>query len=192
MGEKKIDFRKLEEARTQALQDQLKTKLKARQAGKDASLRRVVLAEVVEGQYEAASEILDDFMAGKTMFPTLVNRAKPHVVHAKDLINAVRLKRSFPNLSSLPMAKQQEILDHAVHHFEELKMTLKIVERLSRDEIVRDLRSTVWVVRSTVYVVLAILLLGFLLDMSHGLPTVCWRVFNDFSNHLFESLSKFI
>ena len=189
---KKIDFRKLEERRTQALQDRLKGQLKARQVGKDTSLRRAVLGCVVEGEYQQASQFIDEYLESKRMFQTLQLRAAPHGTHAKDLINAIRLKRNFPNLSTLPMSKQQEILDHAVRHFDELKMTLKVVEHLSRDEVVKDLRSTVWVIKSATYVIAAIVVASFVLEMSHGLQEVCWRVFNDYTDRMFEAISRFI
>ena len=189
---KKIDFRKLEERRTQALQDKLKGQLKARQVGRNTTLRRLVLGLVVEGEYEEAGQLIGDYLEGKRMFQILQRRAAPHVTHAKDLINAIRLKRNFPNLSALPMSKQQEILDHAVSHFDELKMTLKIIEHLTRDEVVKDLRSTVWVIKSATYVIAAIVVASFVLEMSHGLQEVCWRVFNDYTDRMFEAISHFI
>ncbi len=189
---KKIDFRKLEERRTQALQDKLKGQLKARQVGKNTSLRRLVLGLVVESEYEEAGHLIDDYLESKRMFQMLQRRAAPHVTHSKDLINAIRLKRNFPNLSALPMSKQQEILDRAVGHFDELKITLRIIEHLTRDEVVKDLRSTVWVIKCVAYVVAAIVVANFVLEMSHGLQEVCWRVFNDYTDRMFEVISHFV
>ncbi len=190
MDAKKIDFRALEEQRTQALRKELQTRLRSRQAGKDSTLRREVLSRVVDARYEEADLVLDEFVSLKRMYAVFINRGTPHVQHAKDLINAIRLKRDFPNLSQLPMTKQQEILDHAVSHFEELKMTLKMIEHISREEIVRDLRSTVWVIRCMVYSLAAIVAVAFLLDFNHGLREICWRMFNDYTNKLFELLSR--
>ncbi len=190
MDAKKIDFRALEEQRTQALRKELQTRLRSRQAGKDSTLRREVLSRVVDARYEEADLVLDEFVSLKRMYAAFINRGTPHVQHAKDLINAIRLKRDFPNLSQLPMTKQQEILDHAVSHFEELKMTLKMIEHISREEIVRDLRSTVWVIRCMVYSLAAIVAVAFLLDFNHGLREICWRMFNDYTNKLFELLSR--
>ena len=192
MEAKKIDFHALEEQRTDFLKKELQARLRARQAGKNSVLRREVLGCVVDARYEDAGIFLEAFVGLKSVYPGFVNRASPHIQHAKDLINAIRLKRDFPNLSHLVMTKQQEILDHAVSHFEELKVTLKMIEYISRDESARDLRSTVWVIRCATYAIAAIFVMGIFLAFDHGLKNICWRMFNDYSDKLFALLSRYL
>lgn len=186
---KKIDYEALEQQRSLALQDQLKSRLKSRQVGKDSSLRQLVLASIVESKYDNASDVIDEFIALKDVYPSLRMRVTPHANHAKELINAIRLKRNFPNLSQLSMSKQQEILDHAVNHFDELKLTLKMIEHLTREEAVKDIRSTVWVVRALTYTISAIVIMSFLLEFNSDLRFLIWGVFNDITDTMFSKLS---
>ena len=190
--ESKIDYQALEEQRSQAMQHQLKTQLRSMEVGKDDSLRRIVLGYVVESKYREAGEILDEYIKLKSSYPSLADRAKMHVSHAKDLINAVRAKRNFPNLSQLSMAKQQEILDHALGHFEELRITIKAIEVMTRDEAIKDIRSTVWVLRTIVYVVVGVVAAAFLVEFSGALGRPLWVVFNDFTDIGFNFLLKYL
>jgi hypothetical protein len=186
---KKIDYEALEQARSLALQVQLKAKLKNRQVGKDSSLRQLVLGAIVDSKYDNAADVIEEFLALKDAYPGLRLRATPHANHAKELINAIRLKRNFPNLSSLSMSKQQEILDHAVNHFDELKLTLKMIEQMTREEAVRDIRSTVWVVRTLAYTISAIVVMSFLIEFNSDLRFLIWGVFNDLTDVMFSKLS---
>jgi hypothetical protein len=136
----KIDYQQMEQARTKVLQNQLNQQLRTRELGNQYSLRRVILRMVVDGQYKEASEAIDVFMDAKAVYPGFRERSEVHVNHSKELINAVRAKRNFPNLSQLSMSKQQEILDHAIEHFDELRVTLKSIEHILKDETVKDIR----------------------------------------------------
>lgn len=186
----KVDYLALEKQRAEALQLQLKQQLKALEAGNKASLRRVVLRYVTEGLYKEASATVDEYMDLKKEYPSAITRGQAHVLHAKELINAIRAKRNFPNLSQLSIAKQQEILDHAIGHFEELKMTLKAIEYLVRDESIKDIRSTVWVLRTLFYSLTTIILASFLSEFMSTLSQPLWLVFNDLSNIGFDFLLK--
>jgi hypothetical protein len=186
--ESKIDYRELEAQRSEAIQERLKIQLRAREVGKNASLRRVVLRFVADGKYNDANMILDEYLQLKAVFPQLRDRSKLHVIHAKELINAIRAKRNFPNLSQLAMSKQQEILDHAIAHFEELKQTLRMVEAMVKDEAIRDMRSTIWVLRSLVYFTMLIVLTTFITEFSGSMGKPLWVVFNDFADNSFKFL----
>ncbi len=190
--ESKIDYQALEEQRSQAIQGKLNTQLRSMEVGKNDSLRRVVLRLVVEAKYSEAAEIIDEYVKLKSLYPAIVKRSMFHVNHAKDLINAVRAKRNFPNLSQLSMAKQQEILDHALKHFEELRLTVKAIEYMVRDEATSDIRSTVWVLRTLVYVVVGVVISAFLVEFSGTLGRPLWAVFNDFADIGFSLLLKYL
>lgn len=189
-GETKIDYRELEQQRSEAIQERLKIQLRAREVGKNASLRRVVLRFVADGKYNDANLIIDEYLQLKAIYPQLKERCRLHIIHAKELINAIRAKRNFPNLSQLAMSKQQEILDHAIGHFEELKQTLRLVESMVKDEAIRDMRSTIWVLRSLVYFIVLMVVASFIMDFSGSRGKPFWVVFNDFVDTSFKFLLK--
>ena len=188
----KIDYHALEVQRTEQLKAQLKAELRSRQAGRIHSLRRSALALVVEGEYEEASGIVDVYVELKAELPAVAGRTVGHVRHAKELINAIRAKREFPNLSQLAMSKQQEILDHAVSHFEELKITLRAIEQIVRDEVVKDIRSSVWVIRSLCYVIGAITLIAFVSDFPDMLARPFVEVVSYSLDRAFELIVRFL
>lgn len=190
--ESKIDYQALEKQRSDAVQHQLKLQLRSMEVGKNDSLRRVVLRLVVEARYADASMMIDEYLKLKSFYPAVGKRAKIHASHAKDLVNAVRAKRNFPNLAQLSMSKQQEILDHALGHFEELRQTIKAIEYIVRDEAIQDIRSTVWVIRTLVYVSVILLATAFVLEFSGALGQPLWAVFNDFADTSFKFILKFI
>ena len=182
----KIDYEALEKQRTELLQAQLKFELKSREVGKTLSLRRAVLRLVVDAKYKDAGEMIDSYIQSKKDFPSVENRARPYVVHAKELINAIRAKRNFPNLSQLSMSKQQEILDSAVAHFDELKFAIRYIEHAVKDEAIRDLRSTTWVLKTSVFTVLGVVLTAFMMDFNKSVGKPFWVVFNDFVDKGFD------
>lgn len=186
----KVDYQALEKQRAEMLQNQLKQQLRALEVGKNSSLRRIVLRFVVEGQYTEAAATIDEYINIKKIYPSVVERSDAHAIHAKELINAIRAKRNFPNLSQLAMSKQQEILDNAIAHFEELRATLKAIEYIVRDEGIKDIRSTVWVLRSLVYTVTGVIVTIFMHEFTETLGRPLWIVFNDFAIVSFRYLTK--
>ncbi len=182
--ESKVDYQTLEKARAEVLQTHLKEQLKALEGNKNNSMRQMVLHYTSEGHYKEAATTLDQYIEIKKVYPAVVGRCRGHVHHAKELLNAIRAKRNFPNLAQLSMSKQQEILDHAIGHFEELKATLKAIEFTVRDENVKDIRSTVWLVRTFVYSVLAVVVAGFIAEFADTLAKPVWWVFNDLTTNI--------
>jgi hypothetical protein len=190
-NDSRINYSVMEQARTKMLQEQLKGELRRREAGRTMSLRRVCLRMVVDGNYKEASEIIDVYLQQRKVYPSLFARVEPHAVHAKELINAVRAKRNFPNLSSLSISKQQEILDNAVAHFDELRVTLKNVERMVKDEAVKDIRSSVYVVRTSVYALAAVMATALTVELTQGgLGMLMWTVFSQFADDTYVYLAK--
>jgi len=189
----KIDYEFLERQRTQALQDRLRQQLTSRDSdGKIDSLRRHVLKCVVEAQYDDANKVIEDYIEMKSLYPKLRERVEVQMRHSAELINAIRAKRNFPGLHLLSMSKQQEILEHAIHHFDELKLTLKGIEQIVRDEALQDIRSTVWVVRSATYSVVAIIAAAFIVEFSGALGQPLWTVFNDVVDVAYMQLAKYL
>ncbi len=96
--------------------------------------------------------------------------------HCVELIQAIQTKRNFPGLASLSLAKQQEIHEKVIDHFEELKGNLKQIEKIEREQKLNDVRSTVWVIRMVCFCTLALIAAGLVLDIKSGGFNSSWSV----------------
>lgn len=137
--------------------------------GRMDSVRASILGAIVGERYDGAKAELTDYVEMRTNFPEFQFRANRYVQHCCDLIQAIQTKRNFPGLAALSLAKQQEIHEKVLEHFEELKQNLKHLERVEREFRLSDVRSTVWVLRTASQVVGAILAVAFLLDLKSGM-----------------------
>lgn len=146
--------------------------------GRIDSLRAAVMGAVVSESYDRAKDDLRYYVAHKKSFPIFQERVERYVQHCCELIAAIETKRNFPGLATLSLAKQQEIHERVLQHFEELKQNLKQIEKVEREYKLADLRSTVWVVRSASYVVMGIVGVAFFLDMQAGLLSSIFHVVN--------------
>jgi hypothetical protein len=136
--------------------------------GKIDSLRATVLHLVVTEQYASAKNTLEGYIETKTAYPEFQERASRYNRHCGNLIDAIETKRNFPGYASLTLAKQQELHERVISHFEELKQGLKHIESIERDVKIVDLRSTVWVLRSLVLSTAAVYCAAFILDLRAG------------------------
>jgi hypothetical protein len=160
--------------------------------GGSNSFRAQVLSLVANENYGKAIDELHSFAESKHEFPQFKFRAERYLAYSVDLINAIKAKRSFPGLQHLSMSKQQELYDRAMDHFEDLKATLRKIDHIEREVKLDDVRSTVWVVKASIYCVFAILILGFLLELSKGvLPSatiVADDAFSRIINFVFDKI----
>jgi hypothetical protein len=162
----------LEVEHASEMQADLRRKLQEanrRDGGRVDSVRATILRLVVSENYDRAKVELEDYVEFKTAYPQFQERVSRHVQHCKDLIQAIETKRNFPGLASLSLAKQQELHDRVMGHFEELKQNLKHIEGVERDHKLNDVRSTVWVIQAICYVTFGIAASAFLLDLQSGL-----------------------
>lgn len=142
------------------------------------SVRNSVLSKVVSENYDGAKAELEEYIQYKSNFPEFQQRAERYVVHCGELMGAIQTKRNFPGLASLSLAKQQEVHEKVIHHFEELKHNLKMLERVERENKLNDIRSTVWVLRTLCQVVAAIFIVGLVVDMQSGMFSSAFVVLN--------------
>lgn len=160
--------------------------------GGSNSVRAVVLGMVASENYAAAVEEIRAYVDSRNEFPQFRYRAEKYLSYSIDLINAIKAKRSFPGLQHLSMSKQQELHDRAMSHFEDLKATLRKVDHIDKEVKLDDVRSTVWVVKALIYSVFAVLILGFLLELSKGVLPAATIVVDDafgrFINFIFDKL----
>ena len=146
-------------------------------SGRMDTMKNTILAMVTGELYDRAISALKDHLNSKDEYPQFKERATRYVDYAADLINAIKAKRSFPGLQNLAMAKQQELFDRSMEHFEDLKITLKKIEQIDAEVRIEDVRSTVVVVKVTAICVFAILLLAFSIEVSRGLvPSMTFLV----------------
>ncbi len=159
---------------------------------RSSSRRRVILGFVVGERYEEGKEELHAHVARKKAYPGFAPRVEKFVRHACDLIQAIQTKRSFPGLGSLSLSKQQEINDKVLTHFEELKQTLKSIERAEKDVKLYDLRSTAIVVRVFFHAVLLIVVAGFIISVRSGMWYSFGVVFDALVDDLTHRVSVYL
>ncbi len=160
--------------------------------GRMDSLRSTILSLVVSENYQSAQEELVAYIDLKEAFPLFQERAQRYLQHCQELIQAIETKRNFPGLATLSMAKQQEVHEKVLSHFEDLKSHLQQIERVERESRLTDVRSTVWVVKALAGGIFSIFLCGILLDYQSGQFDTAWTVFDhgidDFVVWIFQQL----
>lgn len=147
--------------------------------GKPDSLRYTVLRMVLDERYDSAIEELREFLEADSEYPNFKDRIGRYINHSIDLIYAIKAKRSFPGISSLTRAKQQELREKFKEHLKELQQCIKIIEKNQTDMRVTDARSTIYVVRAGWYAVASLCAMAFYLDITHGLAKTSLIVVED-------------
>lgn len=181
-----INYGALEASKISEAQDSLTKKLsaKTKEVGRSDSLKHSVLKMVATQDYEMARDILNVYVEGKHEFPLFQERARRYVSHGADLIQAIELKRNFPGLASLTFAKQQEIHEGVMKHFEELKQTLTSIQKSEREHKLQDLRSTTWFLKTLTHCLFAIASVGFFIALTNGLAYSFYIVLESITDQL--------
>lgn len=174
--------------------DELTTRLKAktREIAASDSLKHTILSMVASQNYEMAKDSFSAYVEDRREFPFFQERANRYVSHGLDLIQAIELKRNFPGLSSLSFAKQQEIHEGVIKHFEELKHTLTSVHKLEREHKLQDLRSTTWFLNTLSYSLFAIISISFALALTQGLGYSFYIVLESLTNNISSQIVDLI
>lgn len=173
------------------MQEELRRKLNEsnrKDVGQLDSLRGTVLSLVVQENYERAKEELLAYVEVKGAYPLFQDRAQRYMQHCVELIQAIQMKRNFPGLATLSLAKQQEIHEKVINHFEELKAHLKQIEKVEREQKLNDVRSTVWVLRMFCYCSIAIFAACLLVEVREGVFQSFWTVTSSLVDGLTEQL----
>jgi len=144
-----VNYNELEAIKKNEIQAQIQKRLENKvQSSVRDGLRHLILRMVVDGHYDRATEELDRFVENKSQYPKFARRANPLKNHCKDLVFAIESKRHFPGLSQLSSSKHQELFDKVVEHFEELKNFLIKIEIVEKEEKLKDLKSTMILVKT--------------------------------------------
>lgn len=147
--------------------------------GSPDSFRFSILTWVLEERYDRAIEELKDFIEKPSDYPNFKEKINRYVYHSIDLIYAIKAKRSFPGISSLTRAKQQELREKFKGHFRELQTVLMIIDKIQGDLRIEDVRSTIYVVRALWIATVCIVALAFWLEIVNGLAKTSYLVFDD-------------
>ncbi len=188
-----VNYEAIEEQRFQELQRSITQRLsQTNELGHGDSLRHVILSRVVHTDYEGARRELNQFVKDKSDFPVFQLRTERMRRYCVDLINAIETKRNFHGLGSLPLAKQQELYEKVIVHFDELTAHLKVIERQEKEAKLDDIRSTVWVLRALSGGVFFVVSAGVLLEMHQGLAESAKIVYDSFAANMAEHLFKML
>jgi hypothetical protein len=182
MGLKKLNYESLEKARTQELDLRLQQTLESRFSGKIDSLKRTILAYVSEGDYDTAKSALDKYVEMQKEYPGFIQRGERYIQHCSDVIHSIKAKREMPGLHTLPMSKQQEVMETVLKHFEELKHYLHKLELIQKDVKIDDLRSTVWVIKAMAYSIFLVVCIFFIKSAAMGIWQSFEYLVEDFSS----------
>ncbi len=176
-----INYEALERAKVQEIQDDLQKKLSQatkQDLGRVDGVRYTILSLVVDGRYNAACKELEVYVESKSEYKSFQKRAQKYIRFCQDVIRAIETKRNFPGLAAMSLSKQQEIYDRVIIHFDELKKTLKRIERVEREYKLSDVRSTMWIVRVLMNVVIFFFFLALSRDIAGGVSNSFKLVFD--------------
>ena len=176
-----INYEALERAKVQEIQDDLQEKLSQatkQDLGRVDGLRYTILSLVVDGRYNAACKELEVYVSANPEYKMFQKRSQKYIRYCQDIIRAIETKRNFPGLAAMSLSKQQEIYDRVIIHFEEKKKTLKRLERIEREYKLNDVRSTMWVVRVLMNVIIFFYFFMLSMDLTGGLHNSIALVFD--------------
>ena len=89
-------------------------------------------------------------------------------------------------------AKQQELRDRFKDHFKELVYMLKKIEKIEKDLMIEDARSTIYVIRAFWFSVISLVLTWFLVEFFRGLAITGFVVITDYSEKIMDYVVKLI
>ena len=160
--------------------------------GNTDSLRYLILTQVAEENYEKSIEDLRAFYLKESEYPTFKKKIERFINHSIDLIYAIKAKRNFPGVSQLTRAKQQELRDRFKDHFKELVYMLKKIEKIEKDLMIEDARSTIYVIRAFWFSVISLVLTWFLVEVFRGLAITGFVVITDYSEKLMDYVATLV
>lgn len=116
------------------------------------------LVYVSQGKYDEAKKTLEAFRKSKGSYPQYAKKTDRLFEHCNELIEAIKIKKSFPNLLALAQSKQEEIHAKALEHWEDLKLSLRRIRTIEKDLLLEDARSSIYVVKAVIFSTMTLLL----------------------------------
>jgi hypothetical protein len=158
--------------------------------GKIGSVRYRVMRCLRDENYEGAVKELEQFLKEPSDFPDFHERVERYVSHSISLVRAIEMKRNFPGINRLTMAKRQDMKLRIKQHIDELVYYMKKVERTETKLRMEDLRSTVFIIRAIVTSTFLITLLALLIEIVQGLGKTTIIAVDDIFQSLVVWLSR--
>lgn len=153
----------------------------ANKSDRAGTLTHRIMMLIAYKSYGQATSELKEYIAGRSKeMAALYLGSHRYVLRIETLTKAIEKKRSMPHLEKQSAAKQQEIFELVKEYFGELRGQLKGIETVERSLMVEDVRATVWTVRAIAYSMIAILVTGFLVDVSTGTYSTVVNVVKDY------------
>lgn len=149
MGAKKL-YDELREEREHQISSEIDQKLnvKIRTLRFNESLKTAVLSAMVDQKYEECESLLSNYSSSYDKFVEFQFRAEPYINHCLNLVKSIQIKRGFPQITSMPIIKQQELMDKVVDDFNELRLYLVRIEVMHKEVIYRDILSMTILIRT--------------------------------------------
>ena len=164
----------------------LEADMHSRISGLAFGLKHTILMLVAQNNYDLALAELKNLKANHEKVPVLYQRTYRHVDHCIELVSAIKMKKSFPNLSKLPVSKQEEMNDRIMEHFEGLKMALKKVEAMETDIRISDSRSTLWILKAFTFSVFMVSAWALILEAKRSMGKPAEVILEDMVKVLFQ------
>lgn len=84
-----------------------------------------ILHAISQNRYDDAIHVMRSHQQEHNSYPLYVEKVGKLFDHCEELIKAIKAKKTFPGLSSLPQNNQEEIHQKCLENWDELKLTLR-------------------------------------------------------------------
>jgi hypothetical protein len=152
---------------------------------------RIMMLVAYKSYGQAVSEVKDYVQQRSKELAALYLGSHRYILRIETLTKAIEKKRGMPNLEKQSASKQQEIFDLVKEYFSELRGQLKGIETVERSLMIEDVRATVWTVRAVAYSLIAVLVVGFSVDISTGAYDTIVNVVKDYILQFCDWVLKF-
>ncbi|MCB0394774.1 MAG: hypothetical protein KDD25_09450, partial [Bdellovibrionales bacterium] len=164
----------------------LERDLQSRISGLAYGLGQTILMLVSQNNFDLAIKELEGLKKTHSKLPILYKKSGRYIDHCVELVSAIKMKKSFPNLRLLPVSKQEEMRDRVIYHFEDLKRSLKQIEKLEASIRLSDSRSTLWVIRSFAISVFAVVAWAIAIEAYRSMGKPSQVLMEDLTKLFFE------
>jgi hypothetical protein len=164
--------------------------LRSMVVGRADSFVNTILSLVAEDRFDTAVQELRYYQELKGQLYIFINRTERYFDHCEELIRAIETKKGFPNFGNLAMSKQEEIHEMVRSHFDDLRGSLKQIQKVEKDIHIDDVRSTVWVIKALVISVGVIVALALSMQVARSLGFPLKVLRDDITSSMADGLEK--
>ncbi len=170
MAEKQKLYEVLKAERKQLIEHEISDKLarKTKRLKQNQSVKTAVLNCMVTRDYESASEILTNYLDQHGHFVEFQMRVDPYIIHCKNLVRSIEIKRNFPKITSLPIIKQQELMDKVVQDFNELRLYLSRIEVMKTEVVFKEVLSMRLIIKTIMFSTMFLVVMAAIFNVGVG------------------------